>query len=502
MYFTESVERWGIFEFSYSARITENPFIDYHITGIFKNGNETKIINGFYDGNGIFKVRFMPESDGAYSFSIIENSKTIYDGSFKVTPPTADNHGIVSVSDTFNFSYSDGTPYYCIGTTCYVWHLQSDMLISQTLNSLKNSPFNKIRFCIFPKHYDYNLHEPRSYPYEGTPVNSSEITKENFWEYTNDFTGNNWNFTRFNTDYFKHLDYCILELQKLGIEADLILMHPYDRWGFSDMGRNNDCLYIEYITARFSAFRNVWWALANEYDLTPHKNTDDWEFLAETLIKNDPYNHLRSIHNCIDFYDHSQPWVTHCSIQRQDLYKSSELTCDWRNQYRKPVVLDEIAYEGNIPHGWGNITAEELVRRFWEAACRGGYAGHGETYTSPDNILWWSHGGILHGESPERISFLKDIFSEMPEKKAVPVPASWDETCCTSVDNRIRIYYYSFMRPSSRDFYFDDCSYYTAEIIDTWNMTITTAGTYRSRFTVALPGRQYIAIRITKIILP
>lgn len=498
MYFTDSVERWGVFEFSYSDEIDGNPFTDYSVKGFFKSENETQNVNGFYDGDGTYRVRFMPKFEGIYSFTITGNSNVIFSGSFKVIPPAADNHGPVLVSDTFNFSYSDGTPYYCVGTTCYVWHLQSDILITQTLNSLRNSPFNKLRFCIFPKHYDYNLSEPRSYPYEGTPVDSSGITKENFQKYTNNFTGNSWNFTLFNTDYFRHLDYCIFELQKLGIEADLILMHPYDRWGFSNMGRNNDRLYIEYITARFSAFRNVWWALANEYDLMPYKNTDDWEFLAEMLVKNDPYNHLRSIHNCIGFYDHSRPWITHCSIQRQDLYKSSELTCDWRNQYQKPIVLDEIAYEGNISHGWGNISAKELVRRFWEAACRGGYAGHGETYLNKNDILWWSHGGILHGESPERIAFLKDLFSQLPDKKVIPTPALWDEICCTSTDGFIRIYYYSFMQPSSREYHFDDCSDYTVDIIDTWNMTITPAGTYQGRFIINLPGRQFMAVRITK----
>ncbi len=44
----------------------------------------------------------------------------------------------------------------------------------------------------------------------------------------------------------------------------------------------------------------------------------------------------------------------------------AELVNEWRERYRKPVVLDEIAYEGNIQHGWGNITAEEMTRRFWE----------------------------------------------------------------------------------------------------------------------------------------
>ena len=210
------------------------------------------------------------------------------------------------------------------------------------------------------------------------------------------------------------------------------------------------------MTARFSAYRNVWWSLANEYDLMTHKTVEDWEHYAQLLCERDPYHHLRSIHNCIHFYDHTRPWITHCSIQRQDLYKSAELTEEWRGRYRKPVVLDEIAYEGNIQHGWGNISGEELTRRFWEAACRGGYPGHGETYLSPNEVLWWSHGGKLRGESWKRFGFLLDIMKETPGLGLKPLDAQWDEVTAIPeqpgayAETGYRLCYYSFMRPSFR----------------------------------------------------
>ena len=92
-----------------------------------------------------------------------------------------------------------------------------------------------------------------------------------------------------------------------------------------------------------------------------------------------------------------------------------EYTTDYRTRYGKPVVWDEIAYEGNIDMGWGNISGQELTRRFWEASMRGGYAGHGETFIDEENdILWWSHGGELHGESPARIKFLHEILCQTP----------------------------------------------------------------------------------------
>lgn len=501
MKYTEQVQKWGIFEFSADGRTDGNPFVDYVIKANFKSDCESKTVNGFYDGNGIYKVRFMPSFEGKYEFEVSGTfSEKIYSGEFTAVAPEKSNHGPVKVSDVYSFSYQDGTAYSCIGTTCYVWHLQSDELIKTTLEALKKSPFNKIRFCIFPKHYDYNLGEPRSYPYEGTPMDSSVLTKDNFMRYTGKSDGNSWNFERFNPEYFRHIEYCIAELMKMGIEADLILMHPYDRWGFSCMTEQQDELYLRYVTARFSAFRNVWWALANEYDLMS-KSIDNWEQYAKIIMENDPYNHLRSIHNCITFYDHTRPWITHCSIQRQDLYKTAEYTNEWRELYKKPIVLDEIAYEGNIQHGWGNITAEELVRRFWEAACRGGYGGHSETYICDENVLWWSHGGILHGESSERIAFLKNILEQLPKNCLAPYKSSWDDVCGISENadgRKCYIFYYSFMRPSFREYYFDDDTEYSIEVIDTRNMTINNLGSFCGKFTVPLPSRQYMAVRITE----
>lgn len=501
MKYTKQVERWGIFEFSCSGRTEGNPFVDYNIQARFQSKSESKTVNGFYDGNGIYKVYFMPSFEEKYVFEVNGTfSNKTYSGEFTTIAPEKENHGPVKVSDTFHFSYTDGKPYYCVGTTCYVWHLQSDELIHTTLATLKNSPFNKIRFCIFPKHYAYNLGEPRSYPYEGTPMDSSVLTKENFMEYTGKTEGNNWDYMRFNPEYFRHIEYCITKLMQMGIESDLILMHPYDRWGFSCMSEQQDELYLQYVTSRFSAFRNVWWALANEYDLMP-KSMDVWERYAEIIMKNDPYNHLRSIHNCITFYDHTKPWITHCSIQRQDLYKSAELVNEWRERYKKPIVLDEMAYEGNIQYGWGNITAQELVRRFWEATCRGGYGGHGETYICNENILWWSHGGILRGESCDRIAFIRKIIEQVPNQKLSPQISSWDDVCGVAENAggaKCYIFYYSFMRPSCREYYFDDDTEYSVEVIDTWNMTIDNIGRFCGKFSVPLPSRQYMAVRIVK----
>ena len=55
-----------------------------------------------------------------------------------------------------------------------------------------------------------------------------------------------------------------------------------------------------------------------------------------------------------------------------------------------------------------------MTQRFWLGTLSGCYVGHGETYKHPQDILWWSKGGVLHGESPQRIQWLKDFMAQAP----------------------------------------------------------------------------------------
>lgn len=498
------VERWDILEVTLKGPEDGNPFVDQWVKGVFRGKNETVETMGFYDGQGVYKVRFMPSFQGEYTYETSGSfAEAATSGTFTVTPAKEGNHGPVRVANTYHFAYEDGTPYYSVGTTCYVWPHQPEEVRQKTLEELSKGYFNKMRFCVFPKHYIHNFKDPVTFPYEGTPVDASGLTEENF-AYSVDFSENHWDITRFNPEHFRRVERAIGELRDRGIEADLIVMHPYDRWGFSAMSREADDLYWNYVIARFSAYRNLWWSLANEYDLMKDKTLEDWEHYAALLCEKDPYNHLRSVHNCVAFYDYTRPWVTHCSMQRQDLYRHVEYTDDYRIRYGKPVVWDEISYEGNIDMGWGNISGQELTRRFWEASLRGGYAGHGETFMDPENdILWWSHGGELHGESPARIRFLHQILCETPGLGLKRGEGIFDEVVgvpdTPMYQGGYEIHYYGFGRPSFRDFHKEEDVSYRVEVIDTWEMTITDAGVHSGKFRIPLPGKEYMAIRLIKV---
>ena len=205
----------------------------------------------------------MPDRPGVWRYETRSNRRELdgKSGSFECVAPSPGNRGPVRVRNTFHFGHEDGSPYFPFGTTCYVWTHQPEELQERTLATLKASPFNMVRMCVFPKHYDFNRKEPPRHPF---------LKGE----------GGKPDFTRFNPEFFRHFERRVGDLRALGIEADVILFHPYDR--------------------------------------------------------------------------------------------------------------------------------------FWVMVTSGGYAGHGETYWNPEEVLWWSPGGTLRGESPPRIAFLPKIVEEGP----------------------------------------------------------------------------------------
>jgi hypothetical protein len=456
--------------------------LEVSLSARFSQGSQTVEVDGFYDGGGVFRIRFMPEKLGEWRYKTKSNRPELNGktGIFSCATPSVTNHGPVRVHGTYHFAYSDGTRYFPFGTTCYAWIHQGNQLEEQTLATLRETPFNKLRMCIFPKDYDYNKNEPLHYPYQQTNPSGFD-------------------FTRFNPEFFRHLEQRIEDLGKLGIEADLILFHPYDRWGFSRMNAEDDYRYLRYVVSRLSAYRNVWWSLANEYDfLLERKPMEVWDRFFQIVQEKDAYQHLRSIHNGDPgkLYDHSKPWITHVSIQHWDVRRSKE----WRKQFKKPVIDDECEYEGNIPWPWGNITAQELVHRIWIATTNGTYAGHGETYLHPDDVLWWSKGGVLHGESHKRIAFLKRIMEEGPTEGLEPMEDSWVWTRISGgMQGDYRLFYFGEHQPAKWSVDLPEGGKYKVDVIDTWEMTITTLDkVYEGKFEIPLPGKPRLAVRVRR----
>lgn len=498
------------YELTYTLPEPKGSYVDINLTAVFEHDGEKTTVKGFYDGDGVYKLRFLPLKVGLYRVTV----GGIVSDSFEIEcqPAGEGDNGPVR-ADGFHFKYDSGKQYYPFGTTIYALAHQPDELVERTLCSIESSPFNKVRFTVFPKDYNYNKNDPELFAFEKT--------------------AGRWDAGKPDFRFWQRFEAIIERLGDIGVECDIILFHPYDRWGFSKMSRAESMVYLDYAVRRLSAYPNVWWSLANEYDLMAYTR-EDWAEFGRFISKNDPYRHLLSNHNCFDYYDFTLPEVTHCSIQDINMSEVPEL----RAKYGKPIVFDEICYEGNIDMGWGNISAFELTHRFWTATVYGGYCTHGETYLDPDDILWWAKGGILKGESPERIAFLRGIVESLPspidfypegmswlteervrELKQDGLPENlkydfWARGLTSLPEERVKpfilksrgtagicrggaaaIWYYGRTCPAFVNITMPGEGSYNIEVIDIWEMTRTPAANgVQGTIKVSLPGKEGIAV--------
>lgn len=495
---------WDTFEVSLDGPQGGNPFVEVELFGRFSQGSRQLRVSGFYDGGGAYRLRFMPDTPGRWQYRTESNNPALdgHCGSLVCTP-AGGGHGPVRVKNRFHFAHADGTPYLPFGTTCYAWTHQSEALQEQTLQTLANTRFNKLRMGVLPKHYLYNEGEPLHRMFELGADGRED-------------------FSRPNVLAFQQFDKQVRALMALGIEADVILFHPYDRWGYCAMTHEQDCHYLRYVVARLAGYRNVWWSLANEYDfLLDVKPLSHWDRLFHLIEEHDPHQHLRSIHNgdITMNYNHRQPWVSHVCIQGWDVKR----TLEWRQEWGKPIVNDEPQYEGNIHRFWGNISGQELVHRYWTTLTRGGYAGHGETLlVDGDDTLWWGKGGRLHGQAPARIGFLRDILEQDVVNGLTPLAEegrSETKRMSAARDGDYCLIYFGEHQPVhwAIGLPMEDGDY-QLDLIDTWNMTITPlkkaplppapalrqrggailGGRPEAAFGVQLPGKPYLAVRVRR----
>lgn len=377
------MHQYEMSELTVSGPVLREHWAKAEVSGAFTHeSGECVEVKGFYAGNGEYKIRFLPEKSGCWRYNIVGTVQA----SGTLVCESAVSGGPVRTVGT-GFFRADGTCFHPFGTTIYALMHQSEALIDGTMETLKTAPFNKVRLCVFPKHFAYNTNDPDYFPFEKNADGSWDLSRPSF-------------------AFWEHFETRLRQLYELGIEADVILFHPYDCWGFATMTREENLLYLDYLIRRLAAFPHVWWSLANEYDVgLGYKSQGDWEELEEFVATNDPYKHPLSNHNMIKFWDATRPNISHASLQTGRIAEVPYFL----KQYGKPVIVDECCYEGNILEPWGAISGREMTYRFWRTICGGGYCTHGETFLDDQDVLWWSKGGVLRGESPSRIGFLRGI---------------------------------------------------------------------------------------------
>jgi hypothetical protein len=67
------VERWDFKELALSGPRDGNPFTEVELSATFRQGGRILTVDGFYDGDGQYKLRFMPDALGEWEYETHSN---------------------------------------------------------------------------------------------------------------------------------------------------------------------------------------------------------------------------------------------------------------------------------------------------------------------------------------------------------------------------------------------------------------------------------------------
>ena len=435
------IRKWEVFDISLEATGNyENPYLDVEVSGSFTSpSGKVKSIRAFWDGGLSFILRFTPDEEGRWTYSISNTADDMglqKSGTLTAKGMLPGSRGVVrrDAGYPYHFVYDDGTRYYMCGTTYY--NILLNALAGDKWKSAIDSvlPFgiNKIRAHAVPLKNDVTPY-PQVYPFEG---------EENSLDHT-----------RLNLEHWKKLDEVVAYANEKGMVVDLM---PF---GFERESYSGDSLldrrYLRYVIARYAAFPNIIWCLVNEWNYRQRRlgiSKPYFNMMGETIRAEDPWmdkgGYLRplSIHQQtrIDFQFFNYDWPVHAIIQlgvrsgqgvvpdewdipaeTQPLFRHGD---QWGNAgiiynlgHDMPVVNDEYGYMGEPRDRaasdsrnrdeWPTFTRERHRNVIWGIALAGGYGSAGDKYTYDDGRPYFSANWHRDPLEYRDIKHLVDFFT-------------------------------------------------------------------------------------------
>ena len=380
------VPRWQPHDFTFAAKVNQgNPF-DVSLSANVSGPDGKKMsVPGFYDGDGTWKVRVSPTTEGAWSFVTQSTVPELNNqpGSFVcIANPSPDVHGALRVDPQHphQFIFEDNSHFFPMGYECdWLWALDSDDSTLKTVNpfldKLSQCGFNFIILNAYAHDTTWRKGKTGDDDYGPPPLFA--------WEGSNDKPDH----SRLNLAYWKHYDEVIDAMYRRGIVAH-ILMKVYNKQvNWPAKGSAEDDLYFHWLIARYAAYPNVTWDLAKEanYEKDLNYKIGRLRFIRE----HDPYRRLLTVHDDRATYDTGayDKLVDYRSDQQHTRWRETMLAHLQQNPW--PVINTEFGYEHG-PKGIRDKTysvaqpPEEVCRHAWEIYMAGGFGVYYYTYTAWD----------------------------------------------------------------------------------------------------------------------
>ncbi|OQY92591.1 MAG: hypothetical protein B6D39_04560 [Anaerolineae bacterium UTCFX2] len=409
-------------------------------------GNRRIWMPGFWAGGNTWKVRFAPTELGTWHWVTFSTNPSLDARTGSLVSVPSDNKGFIRVAENnpYTFSYSDGTPFFMWGNTAYqlleqalegpgvsyeyfnpedpsISHILTTQDWREFVDKTQEHGMNKIRFQATMWGWGNN-YGTRWFPWENSTVLNPQ-------------------FAVFNQSYWETLDEVVQYMQEKGMVAEIVIISDYSNWEPTDPGMYymtpaDEQLLLRFTAARYAAYSNVIWQVAQEFYYTERvryggRVPEAWgREVGSYLAGVDPYRtvagRLLTIHNRTKmlFSFPNDPWPTHFAIQvgtritpkwkyenHPSLWGNDSIRYNWG--YYKPIANDEYGYADNY-----ELSRAMVRQAAWGIAVGGGYGTYGEWNTDPTwDPYWIKTGGLLgvwvDDPSQEDIKVMTDFMNSL-----------------------------------------------------------------------------------------
>ncbi|MCU0316595.1 MAG: DUF5060 domain-containing protein [Fimbriimonadaceae bacterium] len=405
----DEVPQWDFAEFTLQKDVPTrgNPFRDCSLVARVTEPDGTQYkITGFCDDEQglVFRLRLMARKVGTTTLEIAfrEGEEEFHHQTSFVTTES-DSPGMV-VAENWHFVWSGtGLPFWWNSTTAYFLLGLEENVMERAVHRLADQGINRIRVALCPSRQkdgnrwlEPSVQEREDFTFLYGPWPS---LNPDSWD------DPQYDVTRFDLAHWRKFERMLRLAESKNMVVAVIFFvdgqeaqnYPFNRDKVGD--DPDEIAYYETAIARLSAFRNVEWAITNEWALF---RPDEWvETRGEHLSQIDPYGHLLSVHGHGHFPFRASRWCTHCLFQVWDEHGGYDWGIRMRKEQdaagvAKPQINEEFGYEAHYPYPWGEgrkapaRSTETRVRMAWELAFAGCFATTGEESSS-------GHGGWING---------------------------------------------------------------------------------------------------------
>ena len=379
--------------------------VELVLTFRHESGGLQTRVHGFWDGDGrggnrgnVFKARFCPTRHGRWEITGTHSNRPELNGQRRgdTLTCTDSKHPGLWIADGRWYRRSDGSHPFIVGNTHY-----SFLSRRNDKGAVKTDPvedvrknrehFTKLRFALTADRYP----DPDLKPFLDDEGRQSDDGRFSY---------------RPNPQWFnQRADPVIAEGFRVDLACDLILCGPDTRESRSTLV-GDARPWLRYVAARYGAYPNVWFCLANEWDIKEPKYTPaDMRSAGEALRNFLPHRSPVSTHAAPEGWNAelTGDWHDHTIIQHKLKRLPQAADSAARNFApggNKPIVNDENAYQGKGDGFSEADTVEGCLGTF----LGGAYASTGEKYGEKlGQYFWGGYDPAAHSAAP-RLGYLRD----------------------------------------------------------------------------------------------